>query len=445
MSDGQVHSRFGGSKATRFMNCAGSTTLEALVAENIKDEGSAFSRGGTLAHDFAAWCLYHRVRDCTPHVGDDIDERCGRPSKGNLVTREIADAVQFWLDAVWDEYDRTDDAVLLVESAFTMPSEAAPGQSFGRADAVIYHRSIGRLWVGDYKHGVGYGVAVEDNGQDKFYVTGQAFAHTDWPLREVVCAIVQPRDWRNNYFEDSPGEVREWSMPPEQILDFHQEIEQAIVACLQAEATFIGAVDGAWGKRFLKAGSWCDWCPAAGGLCPARLEQAEHELKEVLGFGLLDIDDLGVAALPNPKDLQPERIARLLNALDMLKPYHKQVFDFASGLVGANITLDGWKLADKVGRAKWIEQDEEIAAYLEVMHGIPAEDTLKLNIVTITDAERLLKQQFHRDPKGFAAAKDELRLKFTIKDSSGVTLVRADNRREAVNIAAVATAGLSGL
>lgn len=441
MSDGQVHSRFGGSKAGRFINCAGSTVLEAIAPAGMTTE---YAEEGTLAHDFGGWCLNQRIRDAYKHIGDDIDERCGKPARGRLVTREMAEAVQFYLDAVWDECDRHPGAILLVEHPFTMPSEHAPGQSYGRADAVVYHPKVGRLVVFDYKHGIGYGVGVRDNAQDKFYATGQALAHKDWWLAEVVCVIVQPRDWRNNY-SDSEGEVREWIMPPWQVLDFHSDIEAAIARCLQAEATWIGPGREDWDSTFLKAGSWCDWCPAAGGICPARRAQVDDPLFAALGITLNDIIELGVHALPDPKTLKPEKIGLLLQALELAKDYHKQVFNFANGLANANIPVQGFKLADKQSRAKWMDADEEIATYLEMMYGVPVDDTLQVGIVTITEAERLLKQQFPGDKDGFAKAKDDLRLRFTIKDSSGLTLVPESNRREGRDMAQIATAGLQGL
>jgi hypothetical protein len=436
-----VHSRFGGSSYARWSRCTGSVVLAAHV---IDVRSSDDANDGTFAHMVAEHCLRQGYRSAKPLVGCSLPHGvCSEgPYSGRIVTRANADAVNFYLDAVWEEFDRYPGAELIIEHAFDMNVPNSRGESYGMADAMVWHPAVRRLVVFDYKNGTGVAVSADDNEQEKFYGVGVVFSKPEWKPAEVELVIVQPNDWRNN-LEGSAGEVRRWPMPLGELVEFADQIDKAIGRCREQEliAASSPVKDVSKIALDLNAGDWCRFCPAAGaGLC----SQREKQVMNPTGLTVSDVHDLGVNVLPDPATLPLERLGQIMAAGELLSQWVKQVYSYTLGLAesGVDISATGHKLVLKNGRAKWTENDEQIAAYLEMVYGVPASETLSLRVDTITNVERLLKQHT-ADKAAFSAAKDDVRLRFTLKDSSGVTLVPIGNGREAVNAAEMAVTGLS--
>lgn len=439
-----VHSRFGGSSYSRWSRCSGSVVLNAHVIDVKSDHAS----DGDFAHLVAETCLRKGLRSTKGYRSASLSmgETANYPQfSGRIVGRQVCDAVQFYLDAVWTETDAAPDAQLFIEHRFEMNVPNSRGESFGTGDAVVYTPSRMRLAVFDFKNGAGIAVSADDNEQEKFYGVGVVFspAFADMRLREVELVIVQPNDWRNN-MTDSPGEVRRWSMPVGEVVEFANEIDKAIGRCREQELIAVSSPvkDVTKVALDLTPGPWCTstFCPASGaGLCSAR----EKQVMSPTGVTVTDVNDLGVNILPDPSTLPLERLGQILAAGELLKEWVRQVYNHvqALGESGVDISATGHKLVLKTGRAKWTENDEDIATYLEIMYGVPRSETLSQRIDTITNVERLLKQYLGKD--GFSTAKDDVRLRFTIKDSSGVTLVPIGNSRDAVNKAEMAIVGLA--
>jgi hypothetical protein len=107
-------------------------------------------------------------------------------------------------------------------------------------------------------------------------------------------------------------------------------------------------------------------------------------------------------------------------------------------MLAGTLEVPGWKVVEKVGRRKWVSADTEIAGYLEIMFGLSDDEVRPRKLVTITDAEKLLKAAGATKEE-----RDEVSLMFTIKESSGVTIAPATDKREAVNAAAKSFAGVN--
>lgn len=437
-----AHSRFGGSSYGRWSRCAGSVPLNARVIDVSKSDDAS---DGDFAHLVGEVCLRKGLRSTAGYRSASLSlgETANYPQfSGRIVGRQTCDAVQFYLDAVWEEVDAAPDAQLFIEHRFEMNVPNSRGESFGTGDAVVYTPSRQRLVIFDFKNGAGIAVSADDNEQEKFYGVGVVFspAFADMMLREVELVIVQPNDWRNN-LADSAGEVRRWPMPVGDVVEFANEIDKAIGRCREQEliATSSPVADITKVALDLHAGPWCRFCPAAGaGLCSER----EKQVMNPTGLTVSDVNDLGVNVLPDPATLPLEKLGQILAAGALLSEWVRQVHNHVRGLAesGVDISATGHKLVLKNGKAKWTENDEDIATYLEVMYGVPRSETLSQSIDTITNVERLLKQAVGKE--GFSAAKDDVRLRFTIKDSSGVTLVPIGNSRDAVNKAEMAIVGL---
>ena len=409
----KAHSDFGGSVIGRVIACPGSVPLCNSVPERLS---SSYADEGTFAHALGERHLLARNFDAQQSIGDEIES--DKLASKKVVTTEMAAAVQVYLDAVQAEMVKTEDAILLIEERFTLPiSSAEEGEVFGANDALVYHPSTGRMVVFDYKHGQGVSVSAEDNKQLKFYAAGAALSHPDWPIAELELVIVQPRA-RDADEQDIPG-VKPWPMDTFELLEFVAEVEQAVAAAKAPGAP-------------VAAGSHCRWCAAAS-VCPAKKE----EVIASIGLDFHDIEDIAAKALPLPKEMSTDKIAALLRGLDTLTAWANQVRDYAYGLLEQGVAVPGFKLVDKVGRRKWIDNEAEIAAYLEMVYGVDGEDVMPRKLVTITEAERLVKARVTEKAERKAAL-DDLSLRFTLKDSGGRTMVADTDRRDAVPAGAAA-------
>jgi len=386
------------------MNCPGSVALCATVPAL---PSSSYAQEGTTAHAVGEYALRNGYENAAMAAGD-------MPLEGMIVDREMCDAVQVYLDAVYAEMGSAPDTELYVEQSFTFPG--MNGEVFGRNDAIVYTPSRKRLVVFDYKHGVGVSVSADDNAQLKFYAAGAVLANPTWQVAEIVLVIVQPRA-RD---AEDVGAVKPWEMDVLEVIDFSAEIERAVVEANNIGRAFGAAYDTGYG---LKPGSWCRWCDAAA-ICPAREQQAI----DAMGVAFADITQVDVTALDEPANLDVERISQVLKGIDILNSWANQVREFAEAqMIAGNLTIPGWKVVQKIGRAKWIDSDQEVAAYLDMLFGLAADDVTPRKLATIGAVEKMMKSA--------GATKEDIedvKLRFTIKESSGVTIAPERDRRDAV-------------
>lgn len=397
----EQHSPYGGSSIGRVIACPGSVALLATVPAKAS---SSYADEGALAHAFAEYMLKEGERSAANYVGATLDAQVG----AKPLTEEMANAIQVYLDAVWTEVDRSKDAELYVEQKFVLDVEsAAPGEVHGKNDACVYHPSTGRLVVFDYKHGVGVSVTADDNAQLKFYAAGAVFSN-DWKVGELILSIVQPRA-RD---ADEIGAVREWRFDMVDLLEFKAEVTAGIICAKSPSAA-------------LATGSHCRWCDAAA-VCPAKQAEA---LSVFEGVNIENLDSGGVA-FPDPKDLVPAQLSQIVARMHILQSYANQCQEYLEALLLQGIEVPGWKVVDKLGRAKWISDEETIAGALSVMFDLDENLIRPRKLTTITEVEKLM--------KGAGATKADIeafKLQNTIKESSGLTIAPESDRRPAVNAA----------
>jgi hypothetical protein len=418
----RLHSAYGGSVIARVIACAGSVAL----ADGLPNVAGAYAEEGTFAHALAERCLRANCFDASTMIGETIQHPEIDSSKD--VTEEMAGAVQVYLDAVQEELGRSADAILEIEQAFILPvSSADENEVFGANDALVYHPSNGRLVVFDYKHGAGVIVGVEDNQQLKFYASGAVFANPQWTVSECELVIVQPRAAdADNY--DVPG-VKRWPMHTAELIDFLGEVDAAVArakpyVALGVKPTTTDLFEN--GDKVLNVGPQCRWCPAAA-ICPAKQAEVEAEI----GYSFADVAQVTPQSLPVAKEMGVDQVAKVLKGAEVLEAWIKQVREFAFGALQQGVVIPGFKLVDKVGRRKWIENEREIAGFLELAFGIPEDDAYPRKLQTITEIERQVKARV-TDKTERKAALDDLSLRFTIKDSSGQTIAPDTDRRDAV-------------
>ena len=414
-----AHSRFGGSSASRWLNCPGSVAL----AEQLPPKaGSSYAEEGTFAHALAEMCLGNGDTAADRHLGKTVQHPSLDSEK--VVTQEMIDAVNVYLDTVWETVDADPNTMLFVEERFELPVPSADeGEVFGTNDAMTFCHSTGRLTVFDYKHGQGVAVSAFENKQLMFYAAGAVASHPEWDVASIELVIVQPRAFQNAY-----DGVSRWEMELWQLLDYPAAIEAAVAQAKSDAPT-------------MQAGDHCRWCPAAE-LCPVR----EQNFLEAAKLDFATVADVTAKTkLPQVEEMDPARMSAILEGFDHLAAWVDTIRDRVNSVLMEGGEVPGWKVVAKQARRRWVDNEEEIAGYLTMVHGLDDDAVRPRKLVTITEAEKQLKAALSKDD--FATAKEGLTLGYTLKEPSGLTIAPESDRRPAVapNSAEFGTVNLSGL
>ena len=402
--DRDDHSPYGGSVVYRYENCPGSVNLIRSLPK--RTYSSDYAAEGTAAHEFAELCLREGDRQAQGYIGAKI-EADGRE---HIINQEMVDAVQVYLDIVWDAVDADPDSILMVEQQFELDTPSAPGQTYGRNDALIYQPSFKCLKVIDFKYGVGVSVIADDNPQLYFYMTGAVFANPGWVIERVDLAIVQPRAWD----VAMNGAVRTATATLDEVLDFAVRIDEAIKATQRPDAPLV-------------PGSWCKFCAAAPH-CP-KVEAVAMETAQLQFGSVVEVLDTPLPA-PEP-DL--DRINAVLNAAEIFEAWFSQVRKYADELLRQGKTFRDWKLVEKEGRRKVVVPPQQVSDYLQIVHGFSEDEAMPRKLANLTDIDKKLGAAI-KDKEELREAKTQFNVLFTSKESSGLTLVHASDKRPAVNL-----------
>jgi len=401
----KAHSPYGGSQVYRYTACPGSVSL---IAKAPEAKSSVYAEEGTFAHKLAEECLLAGETTAAKRIGQKL--KLDHIASEKAVTKEMAEAVDVYLDAVWGEYGLDEASEIEVEQSFTLDIEAAEGEAFGTNDALVYQPNRHKLTIFDYKHGAGVLVGVENNHQLKFYAIGALQAHPEWTVREVELVVVQPRAF--NAGEDG---IRRWSMPMVEIIEYPYELNEAIQATKELNAP-------------LNPGSHCQFCPASI-ICHAREQQFLATVKE--DYQGLSLPEVAGDVLGDIKEtLDFEHMARIVAAYEALGSWIGDLRAAIDERLLAGGEVPGWKVVEKIARRKWVAADSAVADWLELMYGVPREEACPPSLVTITDAKKLLKDYAGRER--YADAEKALTIQFTIKESAGLTTAPESDKRPAV-------------
>lgn len=319
---GKTKLKFSPSASKRWMNCPGSLRLGLQFPEQAS---SKYAMEGTAAHELAANCLKMK-QDAHEWVGEPIEVE----DKIFVVTEEMAEAVQVYLDAI--RKDMADEGVphseLKVETKFKLKGLPVEGTN----DA-SFSSPLGKLYVYDYKHGQGMYVEVQENSQLKIYDIG-AWEAAGCVNDETRITIVQPR------FEGAEP-VRSQDLTSEELIAFKKELAAAVKECQKPKAD-------------LYAGDWCKWCVAFG-LCPAVSEKA-------VAIAMPDTD----IKFPPVDQMTPEYIVKVIELSELVSDWAKAVRAHAEkDAIDMGTTYPGFKLIQKKGRRAWVD---EVAVENEFEH-----------------------------------------------------------------------------
>lgn len=313
MSVPQGHSPLGASGAYRWMVCPGSVTLSS----GVEDEESDHAALGTAAHELAARCLTNG-RDAWEYVGcvwTDEEPVGGGDVEAKFVTKEMADAVQVYLDWARKFLNRNQGNTF-IERRFHCPK--IHKEFYGTSD-FAHLLNDHRLVVADYKHGAGIVVEVEDNEQLMYYACGILEDLGLWETVEVVdLYIIQPRGWHYD------GPIRKWSISVDDLARW-------------LEGTLIPAMERALVSNETASGEHCRFCPARGHACPQLMEEMEE----------YEVMAKGIEGAKGADPLSPEQIARFLELKGRAKIVFAAAEKTAFNRMQAGVSIPGFKLAPK--------------------------------------------------------------------------------------------------
>lgn len=275
-----------------------------------------------MAHWVASQCLLF-TQAATFYLGRRRDFGAHRAE----VTPEMAGHVQGYVN-----YVRQIPGRRFVEVNFTKAMQRYDPDLGGTADAVVWDAEAEELHVIDFKYGAGVEVEVDENKQLLYYALGARLALPDVSPTTITVHIYQPRHWA----KDSPEET--WSFPAWDVIEFAGDLKEAAERTRDPDAPVV-------------PGPHCQFCDAAAVTCPAGEEAQEL----VMADDKLEIEETTV-----------EQIAAALEVVPLVEKRCKAIRERAYSLATGGVPIPGFKIVQKRGTRKWIDEEAAAAAFEDV-------------------------------------------------------------------------------
>jgi hypothetical protein len=366
----KLHADASPSSSNIWINCPASVTK----ARGRVRQATSYTREGSAAHHIAELKL-NGTKKLPKKVtidGEEIE-----------VTQEMLDAVDTYVSYVRKVAKGNSFAV---ETRVTLDVDGE--DIFGTSD--FFAVAAPRIEVVDFKYGQGYQV-FPDSSQNKIYGLG-VLNHVGpfVDIRTVDLTIVQPRT-------DPDHPVNTVSMPVADLVDWEQTTLKPAVAKLAA------------GDTTETPGDHCRWCVRAGE-CNALAGLAQSNAKVAFG-----------ETPPDPGAMSNDELGARLEYATMMVDWYGKLRAEASLRIDHGDAVPGWKLVPKRAVRRWNDPEGVVHELVNKWMIDPME---VMRVETIGNVEKALKH--HRVPK---TAIDP----FTIKQSSGTTLVSEKDGRPAID------------
>lgn len=330
------HALLSASSSARWLACPPS----AVAAEAYPNEGTEFTKEGTLAHEVAEWVSSGWLQD--------REKSPGMIASKEGVTSEMLECAEGYLGYIL-EHTKSDAAVVLLEQRVDFSPWVPDG--FGTADCIIIQGN--EMDVIDYKFGKGVAVSAEDNPQMKLYGLGAlnefGFAYD---VEKVRLHIYQPRINNVSQYELTADELLTWG-------------EKTVKPIAQKAAK---------GKGTYKAGEHCRFCPHAGKCRTLTKTCTEY------------VETHGIKA-PVEK-LAPWEVADILAMEPVLNLWLKNVREMALTSMMNGEEVPGYKVVAGRGSRAWTNE-LEVAAALKAA-GYSQEDITKTELLSVAAMEKAL-------------------------------------------------------
>ena len=328
---GRAHALLSASSAHRWLKCPPS----AVAAEAYTNEGSDFTREGTLAHEVAEAVCQGADRKGLVGIRDDI-------------TQEMIDCAEGYRDYIQEQI-HGDDALVMLEQRVDFSPWVPDG--FGTADCIIIQGNT--MDVIDYKYGKGVAVSAIDNPQEMCYGLGAmndyGFAYD---IEKVRLHIYQPRINNVSVHEMTVDELADWAG-----------------GVLKPAAEL-----AAQGKGKYSAGSHCKFCPHAGRCRELTKTCSDYVVTHGVGRRI--------------PVLAPHEVAEILAMEPMISLWLKRVKDQALSSMLHGEQVPGYKVVAGRGSRQWAD-DVEVAAALSSA-GYAQEDYTETKVLSVAQMEKAI-------------------------------------------------------
>lgn len=176
VKEGVKHAFLAPSSAKKWIRCGPSAQLEAMIPE---EEDSEFAEEGTIAH----LCAEAAANNHLFRIPFEKDDR---------FTREMYEGAKGWRELL-ESLRGGPENTIRIEDRANCESFIAPGHS-GKIDAWGYRKADKKLWVADYKFGIGIRILAESNEQGMIYAGGlyRTLRH-QFDIETLDIVIFQPR------------------------------------------------------------------------------------------------------------------------------------------------------------------------------------------------------------------------------------------------------------
>lgn len=293
------HALLSASSAHRWLACPPS----AVAAEAYANEGTDYTREGTLAHEVAEAIASGKLVE-----------------GGDGITKEMIDCAFGYRDYI-DEQIKSDSAIKLLEQRVEFSPWVPDG--FGTCDCILIQNDT--MTIIDYKYGVGVPVSAEDNPQLRLYALGALNDYgIAYDVTHVEMHIYQPRI--NN--------VSECCLMVEDLLEWGEKIVKPI------------AQKAIKGKGSYKAGEHCKFCPHAG-----RCRELTKVCTEYVETHSLR------AAVPV---LAPHEVAEVLAMEPLVSLWLKRVKAQALTTLLDGGEIPGYKAVEGRGSREWADEQRVV-------------------------------------------------------------------------------------
>lgn len=364
------HYRFGGSTATRTVNCPAWVNLSKQIPKSNTCSDAAAT--GTMLHEVSEQCVNDAELDPASLVGQEIE--------GVVLTAEhVADKLYPALDVLADLEEEFD---VLFDTEITMELSDDIG---GTADLMAHNTEDNIFIMADWKFGDGVIVSAQDSQQLLFY-TMLAMKSEQYDIGEKTRffgIIIQPTN-RRDEVEDR------WEFTYDDLMVFIKKFDASYAISSKKNAP-------------CSSGSWCGWCPAEP-VCPQKTGKAQMALR--LPKGSTDLKVLNQS----------------MAIVDEVESWCKAVKKLAHEQAEQGVEIENFKLVAKRAIRKWNDV-ETVTTKLKNMKKLTIPDYMEQKLTTPPKLEKICKQKSVDFTKF-----DE----YISSISSGTTLVPASDKRSAI-------------